>query len=168
MRKSRVLGIVGIVLFIAVVGTINAYFDEDDVEAVIVNEKYTDKDIEYKVYCFDPTNNIQAQHTKVTYYLKDNKIIINNSNIEIMNFTGSSMQPALFAGNKLIVQKYDGEELKEGMIVAYQGEQDYYITHRIRAIYPDHITTQGDNLYEKDESIEKEQIKYIILGVLYE
>ena len=133
----------------------------------VVNEIYDENgNAQFTLYCYDLTNNIQAPHNYIYYEEVNNKLIIHN--VKTDSFTGSSMQPTIWTGNRLIIKEYnrDYDVLKEGMIIMYKTESGL-VVHRIKAIYYSHILTQGDNLYEQSEKIKYEDVKYIIQGVLY-
>lgn len=110
-------------------------------------------------------NHIQAPHSDIDYYVNGSDIIIKN--ISVHEQTGFSMRPTIFTDNKIIVVKYTNQKLKEGEIIVFEDEEYSSVMHRIKGIYEDHIYTQGDN-NKAHEKILYSQIKYIVVGVLYE
>ena len=70
-------------------------------------------------------NYIQAPHNYFHYsVVKAGTIEIHEDDVQIHEFTGASMQPSIFTGNKAITIPYSGQELKEGQIVTYYGNND--------------------------------------------
>ena len=166
--KYGIFGFSGLFLLLIGIYSIADSIEPDIMKPTIITEKYDGNcNVDMELYCYDPTNHIQAPHFNVDYYVRDNVIYINDSKIE--NFNGDSMQPTIWTGNKLIVTEYKkGMQLKEGMIIGYRRLfDDSFTTHRIKTIYNNEIYTQGDNNLKEDEPIQKSQIKYIILGVLF-
>jgi len=111
--------------------------------------------------------NIQAAHNDIEFEETYTDLIVKN--VETMKVNGISMQPTLFTGNRLILKKFSGgiSDLREGQIVWVETQPEGWI-HRIKGIYPEYILTQGDNSPIADAKIQANQIKYIIVGVLYE
>lgn len=112
-------------------------------------------------------NNIQAPHYEnLSYYFHNKTFCIPSDGY--LFITGSSMQPTFFTGNILIFKKFNASEknLKEGQIIAFI-KDDKLISHRIKGVYDSYVLTQGDNaLYE--ETVPYEDIKYVVIGVVYE
>ena len=110
-----------------------------------------------------PKNNIQASHLtaeKVTNYLND------PTTVKTRVVNGASMQPSFFSGNILLITEVeDVTILNEGDIIVFQKDGNY-LAHRIRAIYPDHIITQGDANYQREKININETIE-LVFGVLY-
>lgn len=125
-----------------------------------------DYSFECKPNIFGKNNNIQPAHVDVEYSMRGSDLIIKNV-AGVSDVFGYSMQPAIFTGNKLILKQYhDRSQLKEGVIIYYK-TNDRYRVHRIKGLYEDFLVVQGDNLAE-EEKIKYDQIKYIVVGVLYE
>ena len=121
---------------------------------------------ECKPNIFGKNNNIQPAHVDVQYSMRGSDLIIKNV-AGVSDVFGYSMQPTIFTGNKLILKQYhDRSQLKEGVIIYYK-TNDRYRVHRIKGLYEDFLVVQGDNLPE-EEKIRYDQIKYIVVGVLYE
>ena len=161
MSTLKVLAGIGILSLLTIIGAMTFA----DKEPIIVDEKYSENcnvDLTLK-YDY---NNIQAAHTDVPYSTQNNIVTLYNSRIE--NFHGSSMQPTIFTQNKLITKDFSGDrnELKEGMIIGYK-EGDLIIVHRIKSLYDEYILIQGDN-NDYDETINYDDITYIVSGVLYQ
>ena len=159
MGTLKVLAGIGILSILAIIGSVTFA----DQEPIIIDEKYSENcnvDLTLK-YDY---NNIQAAHTDVIYSTYNNTIIIYSSKIE--EFKGSSMEPTIFPGNKLIIKKYNGNinELKEGIIIGFK-EKDKIIVHRIKSLYDDYILTQGDAT-DYTERPSYNDVVYIVLGVL--
>ena len=116
--------------------------------------------------CEYRNNNIQAPHNEIEYYATDNAIIIKNVK-DIGKLFGYSMQPAIFSGNSMIGVEYDGQKLKDGMIIRYK-RNDKFVVHRIKGCYEEwgYVTTQGDNT-EYTENVDLDQITDIIVGVIF-
>ena len=84
--------------------------------------------------------------------------------------SGKSMQPFLMPGNKVIVELYEDQELKVGMVVisepVYKNTLDMSASgfvHRIVNIEGDTVYTLGDN-NERCEVWTENQIKWIARG----
>lgn len=110
-------------------------------------------------------NNIQSAHSDIDYLINGTDIIIKN--ISVHEQIGFSMRPTIFTGNKVIVVTYTNQNLKDGEIIVFENEENISVLHRIKGIYPDYLYTQGDN-NNAHEKINYSQIKYIVVGVLFE
>lgn len=114
-------------------------------------------------------NYIQAAHVSFDYSCGNGGLVIKEASCS-SNFYGSSNQPSMFTGNTIIYVPYDDKKdrskLKEGMFVRYLSKDGTTTVHRISALYPDYLRTQGDN-NPTDEKINYEDITNISLGVLY-
>jgi len=110
-------------------------------------------------------NFIQGSHHDLTYSLSDFGMLINSAD-DYGLFNGPSMQPVIFDQNILIEQKYNGQELEEGMIIRFLRDNNQAVIHRVRADYGDRVYVQGDALKE-GEIISKDQITHIVIGVLF-
>lgn len=144
---------------------------EDKVIEEIKNNKINESnnsEINTNIESKGAKNNIQATHEAVSYSYGNKELRIDKVNID--DFYGSSMQPTIFTGNKLITKDYNGNinKLREGMIITYELEGKIFV-HRIKGIYPqwNQILMQGDNL-DLTDTIENRQIKKIVIGVIYE
>ena len=71
--------------------------------------------------------------------------------------TGSSMIPAIWPGDVVVVHRSDGVELKPGEIVLSMREEKL-VAHRIVYICDDSVITRGDTLYSDDPPIGKSEI----------
>lgn len=116
---------------------------------------------------FSPYNRIEEKHLQ----LFSDKLIINFPKIELAYYTNTnSMDPLIdehATGLEIIPESE--EEIHIGDVVAYQSSNDL-IVHRVVAIGEDELgwyaMLKGDN----SKSLEKvrfEQIKYVLIGVLY-
>ena len=87
------------------------------------------------------------------------------NNINSKTIMGVSMKPTLSEGNTIIcdssITKYES-----GMIISFQ-KDDKDITHRIKAVYPNYVITQGDNNMRDDGRINLDQINCVVIGVCY-
>jgi hypothetical protein len=110
-------------------------------------------------------NFIQGSHHNLEYGLSDFGFLINSAD-DYGLFNGPSMQPAIFDQNILIEQKYNGQELEEGMIIRFLRDNDQGVIHRVRADYGERVYVQGDSLKE-GEIISKDRITHIVIGVLF-
>ena len=110
-------------------------------------------------------NNIQGSHSEIEYLYNDNKLIINN--ITVSGFSGFSMRPTIFGENTLILSNYTNQTLTAGEIIVFKTEENNSVVHRIKGLYPKYLYTQGDN-NNAHEKIKYSQIKYIVIGVLFE
>jgi len=132
----------------------------------VVRGGICDVNFECKPVFYGRNNNIQPAHTNVQWTLRGGDLIVKNV-ATIANTYGYSMQPTIFSGNKLILYDYhDRSQLKEGMIIFYVSNGKNRV-HRIKGLYEDFLVVQGDNLLE-EEKIKYDQIKYVVVGVLYE
>lgn len=114
-----------------------------------------------------PFNNIQAPHNDIDYQEYGNDLSIEN--VDLSTGNGYSMQPTMFTGNKGIMKEYNGQELKEGMIIRFKN-QNGYIIHRIKGNYLDtqgYLVTIGDSKRYHDTPIYPENITDIVVGVLF-
>ncbi|MHA1835250.1 MAG: S26 family signal peptidase [Candidatus Baldrarchaeia archaeon] len=118
------------------------------------------------IYVWRRNNNIQPAHTDVQWTLRGGDLIVKNI-VAVSDTFGYSMQPTIFSGNKLILQDYYSKsQLKEGMIIYYVSNGKNRV-HRIKGLYEDFLVVQGDNT-DTEEKINYKQIKYIVVGVLYD
>ena len=92
---------------------------------------------------------------KVILMFTDN-IYPNYFGYTFFEVASGSMEPTLQI-NDVILVKVTNEDLKEGDIIAFNGE-DAVITHRILFINGDVITVKGDNNDVVDKPISKEQV----------
>lgn len=110
-------------------------------------------------------NQIQSAHSDIDYLINGTDVVIKN--VSANKITGFSMRPTIFTGNTLLLVTYDNQKLKEGEIIIFENEENISVTHRIKGIYADYLYTQGDN-NQAHEKINYSQIKYIVVGVLYD
>ena len=82
-------------------------------------------------------------------------------NITIYTTIGSSMNPTISEGDKLICDS-SIKDYKSGMIVVTSN-----YTHRIKSTYEDYLITQGDNNLYEDSRINYTDIECVVVGVLY-
>ena len=109
-------------------------------------------------------NDIQYYNTdKQDYCIKQFE---NNTNIKIINLYGISMNPTIGANNKLICDK-SIKDYENGMIITFKNWENKNTTHRIKAVYPDYVITQGDNNVADDGKINKDKIEGVVIGVCY-
>jgi len=114
-----------------------------------------------------PYNNIQAPHVQVDYRLSGDEFTIENID-QLGETIGASMQPTMFSGNVILLRDYEGQDLKEGMIVEYDTGKDRGV-HRIKGDYQgtsDRVLVTGDSSqgsnYIKISSVER-----IAVGVIF-
>ncbi len=104
--------------------------------------------------------------------IKPDRIIIHIKNSSISRYGNtSSMNPALSRNaNGIVIKPESPEQIHIGDIVTY--EQDgMLIVHRVISIGDDregrYFIAKGDNAEEADGKIRFEQIRYVLIGVLY-
>ena len=103
-------------------------------------------------------------NSNIKYNFENNSLIL--TNISYCNkVTGNSMSPTLMHNQIVCLEKYDYQELLPGMIVRIQNENKTF-THRIIAIYIDHIITQGDNNKFDDGRIKITNITHVVKSIL--
>ena len=112
-------------------------------------------------------NNIQASHNDISIAHHSDGLFLSGV-YDGGQLFGYSMQPAIFEGNKILVQPYIDQELKEGMIIRYYDERGEMI-HRIKGVYEKwgYVVTQGDNNGGDDGRVHLEDITDVVVGVLY-
>ena len=120
-------------------------------------------DIGTTIYNVNNDNYIQASHNDIKYGFVGDDLLIRNATLS--GTYGVSMRPTIFAGNKLIEIEYTNQQLREGQIIIFK-TVDGFTAHRIKGIYGDYVTTQGDN-NQAHEYVNYENITHIVIGVLY-
>ncbi len=101
---------------------------------------------------------VQAQETEEGIILEENLVL--------RGLQGPSMEPSIFPGNTLLLRPVtDKTAIREGHIVRFNYGDETYV-HRVLAAYENRIITQGDNSLTQ-ESISREDITHIVVGVLY-
>lgn len=128
----------------------NKISDEVKISAMISSEFLERNDIQHY--------NTEKQSSCISKYENDKFI-------DILDFTGSSMNPTLWEGNKLICD-FGISDYKSGMIIAFHQDNQLKV-HRIKAIYNDYVITQGDNNQDDDGRINNENIQCVVIGVCY-
>jgi len=120
------------------------------------------------VVIYQNHNDIQASHTPLSLsYTSKNKTVSISNLSSFGPITGYSMRPTFFAGNTVLYSNYTGQKLKEGQIISYTSQDgEYLVVHRISAVYPEFVITQGDYLNNK-EYVKYNRIKEVVVGVLY-
>lgn len=114
-----------------------------------------------------PYDRIKESHLQ----LFSDKLIINFQKIQLAYYTNTnSMDPLLDEHTiGLEITPSSEEDIHVGDIVAYQSDNDL-IVHRVISIDKDnlgwYVIVKGDNSKEL-EKVRFEQIKYILIGVLY-
>ena len=103
--------------------------------------------------------------------LKDNQLIININNSQILTYSDTrSMQPYVNQNSMSIILKPEYGSLKVGDVIIFQ-KNGKLITHRIVGLGTDNsgvfYLTQGDNNEVSDGKIRFEDIKGVVVGVLY-
>jgi hypothetical protein len=121
-----------------------------------------------KVECVTemPFKYIQAPHNGIKFSQDKGKVIVQADSL-ISDGRGGSMVPAFFEGNTLIVAKYQGQELKPGMIISYHDGAGQKLVHRVSSVYADGIVVKGDANNADDGTIALEQVEGVVIGVLY-
>ena len=89
----------------------------------------------------------------------------NDKDITIKNSWGTSMKPTISHSNKIICDK-SINKYESGMIISFENKNKN-ITHRIKAVYPNYVITQGDNNMQDDGRINLDQINCVVIGVCY-
>lgn len=114
-----------------------------------------------------PYNNIQAPHTNVSVSLSKANAEIKGID-KVVSLYGSSMQPTIYDGNKVLLEKYESQSLDEGKIIGFNYNGKMAI-HRIQGVYKRHgyIVTQGDN-NKYSEKVNLSDVRYIVKGVVYD
>ncbi len=96
---------------------------------------------------------------------------INNNTFKLLQTAGHSMNPALNAGDKMIVKEIGNiKEIKVGDIIAYKTLNIYFplnaagiVAHRVYRIIDNRIITKGDN----NKKIDKQKIKFDdVIGIV--
>jgi signal peptidase I len=71
--------------------------------------------------------------------------------------TGSSMIPAIWPGDVVVVQRCEAAELQVGQVILYTRAGEL-VAHRIAAICGDSVITRGDTLSSNDPLVGKSEI----------
>jgi len=81
---------------------------------------------------------------------------------------GSSMSPSIMDGDIVLSEKYEGQELQEGMIVRYKTDDSGPIIHRIVGDYQSrrYVITSGDG-FDSKQKVKLDSITHIVKGVIY-
>lgn len=112
-------------------------------------------------------SNIQGAHQEVSIEKRGDDIVVEDIDYSSRP-TGYSMRPTIFSGNTVIGEEYTGENLDSGQIIAYD-DGDGTTIHRVKGDYLEssgYVTAQGDNT-DYEERVQREDINYVIVGVLY-
>ncbi len=100
------------------------------------------------------------------FYATKTNLLINQPNIQLTRYTNTnSMDPVLDENSNGIELPYTGQTLHPGDIISYEKNKTLYI-HRIINITNDDYTVKGDNT-TTTETIQKEQLRGILIGILY-
>lgn len=75
------------------------------------------------------------------------------SDFHILYIQSGSMEPAIMAGEAVIIQKQKSYE--QGEIISYMVENRYLVTHRIQEKKEDRYITKGDHNNQIDETVVK-------------
>lgn len=116
-----------------------------------------------------PADRIGEQQLKITS--SDVTIKLSNAVIGRIEATGSMLPTLNQDSTALMIPPKSDNDIREGDIVVYESE-DGLIVHRILRVSKDEkgwfATAKGDNAPEADkEKIRREQIRYIVIGILY-
>jgi len=118
-----------------------------------------------------PADRIQESEIRVSA----DSVVINIPNAVIGKFEDTnSMSPVIDEGaNAILVLPQSQEDIQVGDIIAYHSnEAQGYVTHRAVQISTDeqgwYVIAKGDNAGSNDPGrIRFEQIKYVVVGILY-
>ena len=116
------------------------------------------------------TRYIQSGHVDIAFDFDkvDRTVCIDNVD-RTGEAWGNSMTPTFFSGNTQLSREYDPEVdiLEEGMIISYEvAGKGQRVMHRISALYPEYLLTESDR-YGGYQRVKYEDVKFIVLGVLY-
>jgi hypothetical protein len=109
---------------------------------------------------------IQAPYTKVNSTVGDNQVEVEVSAVALPE--GKSMRPTIFSDNMVLLEEYQGGEIREGQILRYSSG-DGHVIHRVQANYLDtsgYLLMKGDN-NDYSTRVEPEKVTHRVLGVLY-
>ena len=81
----------------------------------------------------------------------------------VMDYTGFSNIPSIFASNELVVVKVDG--FYEGCFYGFQHEGEI-IVHRLLGVYDSYLVFKGDN-NEGTEKVDKEAVQFLVREVRF-
>ena len=72
-------------------------------------------------------------------------------NLDIVNYTGPSMNPTLRTGDRLNIIPYDGQKIRRGDVIVFISPQDgSKVVHRVTSVNSDGVRTRGDNCNHED------------------
>lgn len=116
-------------------------------------------------FCESRVNNSEIE-------VMPDKIIININNISIGKFANTtSMSPLITEDSKgIVIEPKSENEIKKGDIIIYE-QNSILIVHRVIETGYDnegwYCITKGDNTQQADGKIRFNQIKSILIGILY-
>ncbi len=80
---------------------------------------------------------------------------------------GTSMQPFIWQGkDQVVLGALPEGKLKKYQIVLYKRENGAYVLHRIIKVKKDSYTMRGDNQFQKEKGIRKEQMIGVVVGII--
>jgi signal peptidase I len=82
-----------------------------------------------------------------------------------LKVTGSSMIPAIWPGDVVVVSQFDVAELQAGQIVLFKREERL-LAHRIVSIHGNSFITRGDTLCNYDPPVGKSQIVGRVVSIV--
>lgn len=106
----------------------------------------------------------QANHVDgIEYEVIGDDIMIKG--VSLSQGNGASMQSELWDGNILLLDK-DYKEIKAGNMILYEHNGGLTV-HRIESVYSNYITTTSDFYPFDKQKVEYEDIKGLVVGVIY-
>jgi hypothetical protein len=112
------------------------------------------------------TSSPKSPETKVNYRSDSEQVKVDVD--AVSQPEGTSMEPAIYSGNTVLLQSYTSQDLEAGQIIRYDSEGGHVI-HRITSSYDDtrgYVITKGDNT-RGTEKVSLNDITHITIGVLY-
>jgi signal peptidase I len=80
-----------------------------------------------------------------------------------LNVTGSSMLPAIWPGDELLVQRRDICEIQPGQVILYRRDGGV-VAHRVKARDGERLITRGDALGQDDLPVGIEEIVGVVVA----
>jgi len=108
-------------------------------------------------------NNIQNSHSEYRSGLLHHMARELNYTVNVV--AGASMEPTIFDGDNFICDPKLTPQIGDIVLVNRINNTEY--VHRIRAIYSDHVVTQGDDNNYIDPDINMSDIECVVVGVYY-
>lgn len=165
LKINKLKKVIIIIAFIVLIFTIGQIYERKHCvkENIILDDNTNIINCDKREYFPNYHHNIDFE-IKMTN--ETNGILINDVIYWSELKNGKSMNPTIFKGNTLLLEKYNGQNLTEGEIIVFKVSEDENFIHRIVGITPKYYITQGDNNNFK-EVVYANEIKSIVVGVLY-